>query len=112
MSKKELRDLLYQKASKEQDEYIEHLKTLFPQEIIDKSYEEVMRADILATFEDDYLSDKQVAELIKLGYPLYARYNEWIDTYGDKLPHNYKVVITKPTCTEIEFFTYTFSYCS
>ena len=38
MSKKELRDLLYQKASKEQDEYIEHLKTLFPQEIIDKSY--------------------------------------------------------------------------
>lgn len=28
MSKKELRDLLCQKALKEQDEYIEHLKTL------------------------------------------------------------------------------------
>lgn len=80
MSKKELRDLLYQKASKEQDEYIENLKTLLPQEIIDKSYEKVMRDDILVTFEDDYLSDKQVAELIKLDYPLSACYDKWMDT--------------------------------
>ena len=80
MSKEDLRDLLYQKASKEQDAFIENLKTLSPQKIIDKSYEKVMRDDILMTFEDDYLSDKQVAELIKLDYPLSACYEEWMDT--------------------------------
>lgn len=79
MSKEDLRDLLYQKASKEQSDYIEHLKTLPPEQIIDRSYEKVMRDDILMTFEDDYLSDKQVAELIKLDYPLSACYEEWMD---------------------------------
>ncbi len=44
------------------------------------SYEKVMRDDILMTFEDDYLSDKQVAELLKLDYPISACYNEWMDT--------------------------------
>ena len=80
MSKDNLRELLYEKASKEQDAFIEHLKTLPPEQIIDKAYEKVMRDDILMSFEDDYLSDKQVAELIKLDYPLSACYDEWMDT--------------------------------
>lgn len=84
MSTEKLRDLLYKKASKEQDDYVEHLKTLSPQEIIDKAYEKVMRDDILMTFENDYmseyLSDKQVKELLKLDYPLSACYEEWMDT--------------------------------
>ena len=80
MSKENLRELLYEKASKEQDAFIEHLKTLPPEQIIDKAYEKVMRDDILMSFEDDYLSDKQVAELIKLDYPLSACYDEWMDT--------------------------------
>ena len=80
MSKESLRELLYQKASKEQEVYVEHLKRLPPEHIIDKAYEKVMRDDILMTFEDDYLSDKQIAELIKLDYPLLACYNEWMDT--------------------------------
>lgn len=80
MSKEDLRDLLYQKALKEQDAFIEHLKTLPPEQIIDRSYEKAMRDDILMSFEDDYLSDKQVAELIKLDYPLSACYDEWMDT--------------------------------
>ncbi len=80
MSKETLRELLYEKASKEQDAFTEHLKTLSPEEIIEMSYEKVMRDDILMTFEDDYLSDKQVAELLKLDYPVSACYNEWMDT--------------------------------
>ena len=80
MSKDNLRELLYEKASKEQDAFIEHLKTLPQEQIIDKDYEKVMRDDILMSFEDDYLSDKQVAELIKLDYPLSACYDEWMDT--------------------------------
>ena len=80
MSKETLRELLYEKASKEQDAFVEYLKTLPPEQIIDKAYEKVMRDDILMSFEDDYLSDKQVAELIKLDYPLSACYDEWMDT--------------------------------
>ena len=80
MSKENLRELLYEKATKEQEVYVEHLKRLPPEQIIDKAYEKVMRDDILMTFEDDYLSDKQIAELIKLDYPLLACYNEWMDT--------------------------------
>lgn len=80
MSTENLRGLLWEKAAKEQNDYIEHLKTLPPEQIIDRSYEKVMRDDILMTFEDDYLSDKQVAELIKLDYPLSACYDEWMDT--------------------------------
>ena len=80
MSNENLRELLYEKASKEQNAFIEHLKTLPPEQIIDKAYEKVMRDDILMTFEDDYLSDKQIAELIKLDYPLSACYDEWMDT--------------------------------
>ena len=80
MSKESLRELLYQKASKEQEVYVEHIKRLPPELIIEKAYEKVMLDDILMTFEDDYLSDKQIAELIKLDYPLLACYNEWMDT--------------------------------
>lgn len=80
MSKENLRQTLWEKAAKEQSDYIEHLKTLPPEQIIDRAYEKVMRDDILITFEDDYLSDKQVAELIKLDYPLSACYDEWMDT--------------------------------
>lgn len=88
MSKEDLRDLLYQKASKEQDAFIEHLKTLSPEQIIDKAYEKVMRDDILITFEDDSLSDKQVEALAKLDYPLSVCYDEWQKTdvtYMDRL---------------------------
>lgn len=80
MNTESLRDILYHRALKEQNDYLDHLKTLSPEQIIDKAYEKVMRDDILMTFEDDYLSDKQVAELLKLKYPLSVCYDEWMDT--------------------------------
>ena len=88
MSKENLKDLLYKKASKEQEDYIEHLKTLPPKQIIDRAYEKVMRDDILITFEDESLSDKQIEALSKLEYPLSACYYEWQKndvTYMDRL---------------------------
>ena len=84
MSKENLRQTLWEKAAKEQSDYIEHLKTLPPEQIIDRAYEKVMRDDILMTFENDYmseyLSEKQVKELLKLDCPLAACYAEWLDT--------------------------------
>lgn len=88
MSKETLRELLYEKASKEQDAFVEYLKTLPPEQIIDRAYEKVMRDDILITFEDDSLSDKQVEALAKLDCPLSVCYDEWQKTdvtYMDRL---------------------------
>ena len=80
MSKENLRILLYQKVAKEQSDFVEYLKMLPPDEIIDKAYEKALRDDILLSFENDYLSNEQMKELIKLEKPLAACYNEWLDT--------------------------------
>ena len=84
----ELKDLLYEKMSKEQDNFIEKLKHSSPEEIISAAYEKVMRDDILMLFDDDFLDTKQTKALLKLEYPLSACYDEWLKndyTYMDML---------------------------
>ena len=79
MNAEYLRVNLYEKAFKEQEKFIADLKKLPPEEIIEKAYEYIMREDILMTFEDDYLSPKQVKALLKLEYPLASCYSRWLD---------------------------------
>ena len=84
----ELKDLLYEKMSNEQDNFIEKLKHSSPEEIISKAYEKVMRDDILMLFDNDFLDTKQTKALLKLEYPLAACYDEWLKndcTYMDML---------------------------
>ena len=73
-----LREQLYEKASKEQSDFIENLKHQPPEKIIEQAYELVMHEDILMTFEDDYLTDKQIKELLKFDYPLSVCYDRWL----------------------------------
>lgn len=83
-----LRLQLWEKAQEEQSEYVEELKRLPPEQIVDKAYEKTMRDDILITFEDNRLSDKQVEALMRLDYPIAACYEEWQKndvTYMDRL---------------------------
>ena len=77
-NEQELRDLLYEKMSNEQENFIEKLKHSSPEEIISASYEKVMRDDILMLFESDFLDAKQIKELLRLEYTLSACYNEWL----------------------------------
>ena len=74
----ELKDLLYEKMSNEQNDFIENLKHLPPEKIIQSAYEKVMRDDILMLFEDDFLDDKQIKALLRLERPLSACYDEWL----------------------------------
>lgn len=88
MSIGNLRRALLEKATKEQNNYIESLKTLSPEEIIGRAYEKVMRDDIFITFEDASLSDKQIEALAKLEYPISACYDKWQKTdvtYMDRI---------------------------
>ena len=83
-----IKDLLYEKMSNEQNDFIENLKHLPPEKIISSAYEKVMRDDILMLFDDDFLDTKQMKALLKLEYPLSACYDEWLKndcTYMDML---------------------------
>ena len=83
-----IKDLLYEKMSNEQNDFIENLKHLPPEKIIQSAYEKVMRDDILMLFEDDFLDDKQIKALLRLERPLSACYDEWLKndcTYMDML---------------------------
>ncbi len=73
-----LRQALYDKALKEQSEFVKKLMSSPPKAIIDAAYEKVMRDDILMIFEEDSLSEKQVRALLRLDYPLAACYNDWL----------------------------------
>ena len=82
--KKELLD----KAVNEQAEYIENLKTLPPEKILEKAYEKVMRDDIVTTIEFSPLTEKQLKALLKFKAPVSACFDEWQkkdDTYMDRL---------------------------
>lgn len=79
MEKKDtIKDLLYEKMSNEQKDFVENLKHLPLEKIIQSAYEKVMRDDILMLFEDDFLDDKQIKALLRLEKPLSACYDEWL----------------------------------
>ena len=87
-----LRDKLWEKASKEQSEYMAELQKMTPEQIIERCYETVMREDILLTFEyecnDPKLTDEQIKALLKMKYPVDACYNAWQKsdvTYMDRI---------------------------
>ena len=92
MNKLTIREQLWEKASKEQREYVAELKKMSPDLIIEQSYETVMREDILLTFEyecnEPKLTDEQVKALLKMKYPISACYDEWQKsdvTYMDRI---------------------------
>ena len=84
----ELSVMLYNKAKAEQDTFIEGLKVLPPEKIIEASYEKVIRDDLLMTFESKDFSREQVKELLKLDNPLAECYDRWLSndySYMDML---------------------------
>ena len=68
----ELRAILYEKAADEQKIYIS------PEQIIESSYEKVIRDDILSIFENEDISRAQTLELLKLKEPLADCYARWL----------------------------------
>lgn len=82
LSTEELQNLLYKKVKQEYDEFIEDLKKLPPETIIESSYKKVMFEDIVMSFEgeDSFLDKKQLIVLLQFKYPLYMCYEAWMDT--------------------------------
>ncbi len=95
MSVKDLRNLLYDKAVKEQDDYYAELKKMTPEQIVERCYETVMREDIFLTLEyecsEPKLTDEQVKVLLDMKCPVANCYDEWQKsdvTYMDRIQEN------------------------
>ena len=77
--KAELAKMLYEKASHEQEAFIENYKNMPHENVVLDAYELVIRQDILLTLEDtSNLSEKQIKALLKSGLVIDNCYHEWI----------------------------------
>lgn len=88
MLEEHLKKKLVDKATREQKDYIEELKKLPPEKILEKAYEKTMRDDLLIALEYTLLSEKELIVLTEQEYPLSACFDEWQkkdETYMDRL---------------------------
>ena len=79
MTDEELNIKLYRKMSAEQAAYRKHLLSLPPGEILDHAYEYSTRVDILEAIENNDLSPKQAAALLRCKKPVDAVFRHYED---------------------------------
>ena len=75
---KDYNELLYKKLDQEHEAFIADLKTKAPEQIIEASYEKVIKDDLLSIFEYTEFSQTEAKALYKLDKPLDALYQEWL----------------------------------
>ena len=82
LSEEKLQNMLYERVKKEKDEFIEDLKKLPPEKIIEEAYKKVFYEDIVMSFDGDdvYLNKEQLIALLNCKHPLYECYEAWMDT--------------------------------
>ena len=83
-----IQDKLYNKLSKEYNQFLDGLKEKTPDEIIDKSYEKVFKEELKLLFEEGNIDNETAKILLKLDYPLDELYREWLgsdDSFLDML---------------------------
>lgn len=68
---------LSDRARTEYEEYIESLKTMPPEKIIDAAYEIAYKADMLAVIEE-ITDEDNICVLLTLEQPLASLYSEWL----------------------------------
>ncbi len=77
MTNEELNTALYKKMYAEQEEFKEMLLTFSPGEVMQYSYELVIREDILLSMEENDLSNRQAKALLKSKHPLNDLFLKW-----------------------------------
>ena len=77
MTLEELNTKLYEKMFDEQEQFRAWLSTQTPEEILNHSYEYVMREDIVLSLEYHDLSEKQCKALLKSLHPLADVFKEF-----------------------------------
>lgn len=85
-----MREKLYEKITKEFENYIKDLKTKDVDYIIDRSYETAIKEEMIYCFDPNsrYFSDEQIKILNKSSSPLNELYSDWISndfSIGDEI---------------------------
>ena len=71
---------LYDKMNREYFRFIEQVKALPPEQILDRAYEKVSKQDILCSFENEGMEYDQAKALCRLEHPLEELYQQWLKT--------------------------------
>lgn len=85
-----MREKLYEKITKEYENYVNDLKTKDVDYIIDRSYETAIKEEMIYCFDPNsrYFSDEEIRILNKSSSPLNDLYNDWISndlSIGDEI---------------------------
>lgn len=73
-------ELLYEKVQAEYDAFIEELKRMTPEQVIDKAYQKVVKENMVMAIQDMELTPSEAKALCREKYPLDRMYQEWLDT--------------------------------
>lgn len=71
--------LLYEKMQAEYTEFLNRLKKMPTEEVVEKAYEKVIKEDLVACVESGDLEPNQAKALYSKKYPLDYCYQEWLD---------------------------------
>lgn len=86
MDLQQLKELLNEKLQKEYDNFIEKLKSLPPEQVIESSYEKVFKEELMTTVQYKDLSKMEINALLKLDHTLDSLYQEWLKNDFSYLP--------------------------
>lgn len=73
-------ELLYEKVQAEYDTFLEELKQMTPEQVIDRAYEKVTKENMVAVIQEKELTPIEAKALCREKYPLDRMYREWLDT--------------------------------
>ena len=71
--------LLYEKMQQEYNSFIEELKQMSPEQVIEHAYEKVFKEEILTECDVTDLEPQQAKALYLEKYPLDRVYRDWLD---------------------------------
>lgn len=72
--------LLYEKVRVEYERFIEALKKMTPEQVIEKAYEKAIKEDMVTEIQQCNLTQEEANALYLEKYPLDLMYQEWLDT--------------------------------
>ena len=73
-------ELLYEKVQAEYVAFIEELKRMTPEQVIDRAYEKVTKENMVTIIQENNLTPAEAKALNREKYPLDRMYQEWLDT--------------------------------
>ena len=84
--KKTANERLLEKMRAEYEAFLDYLRGLPVEQLLDRAYEKVMKEDIVYAIEEEPLSEKQARALLKTSHPLEECYSQWQKSEGSYMP--------------------------